>query len=119
MKFTGTRCKKKSVMFVDQVRTEDISHEGLEKGSSISYQSSEESITTPSKKFLSDQLEVLKKNLETIESSVEVQLHSLQAFNYAETDDLEKRIKLKLQVLNEEKKLKQHPGCCLNHCFLQ
>ena len=114
--------KKKCVAFVDEISDGGLlAEEALEKVTIISCRSSfhEESFTSPSEKFLAQQVENLKKNIESIESSVETQLLNIKAYNYEETDALEERIKMKIKKLKEEKKLKEDPGCCTSGCCIQ
>jgi hypothetical protein len=69
-----------------------------------------------SKSYLKKQLTFIKKDLENIENNIESQLECLKHNNFSETEDLERRIMMKINWLNQTKDLKENPTCCSSGC---
>ena len=85
---------------------------------SVSLQNDSSNLNLVNKTYLKEQLRYIRKDLDKIQINIESQLASLKQQNSPDTDDIEARIMMKINWINDSSSLKNNPTCCSLSCLI-
>lgn len=101
-----------------EIDSVESSSESYSFTQSISLQNDSSTLNLVNKTYLKEQLRYIKKDLDKIQINIENQLASLKQQNSLETDDIEARIMMKINWINDSTSLKNNTNCCSLSCLI-